>query len=449
MAYLKSPLIIHPPVDISVSLQDDNKIIGQMLWDRLGLSEDDFVLTRDILPIIIESNDAKIFQLPWELLYHPTYGFLAQHPNFTLSRKVKNAPKLPLNLQKRPLKILFFSTLPDNLSEEERLAVEREHEIILETLLPYRKKGLVDIQLQNDGRFETFQQLISLQKPDLVFLSGHSSYRNGKGFFLFEDKLGLGIEIDEEHLTSTFVGSSVECVVLSSCQSAQLDQNMLYSGLMMKLVSSGIRHVVGMRESIYDEAGICFAEQFVTQIANKESVVYAVQKAREAIASLPNNVKEHWHLPVIVSQDVSSPLIDWDFIPTPLQREKLNKKLNQIPYPSQYIGRRKEFRMFYNYFYNNKLKKLLVCGEGGIGKTAMVAKFGVILREKGYKVFDHSLKHGEDFDLFLLDIELSLSESAAKKFRLIKERCQDDFCLVHRIANLLLEEYGKIVFKRE
>ena len=50
----------------------------------------------------------------------------------------------------------------------------------------------------------------------MVFLSGHSSYTNGKGYFLFEDRRGLGIQIDEERLNSAFVGSSVECVVLSS-----------------------------------------------------------------------------------------------------------------------------------------------------------------------------------------------------------------------------------------
>jgi tetratricopeptide (TPR) repeat protein len=139
-------------------------------------------------------------------------------------------------------------------------------------------------------------------------------------------------------------------------------------------------------------------------------------------------------------------LVDWDFEPIPPSHEKLNQKLNQILYPNNYIGRRKEFRAFYNYLYSNTLKKLLLHGEGGIGKTAMVAKFGLELRDEGYRVFDYSLKHGGDFDDFLFDIELELSEANAKKFTRIKERCHDQSCVAKRLARLLLSENPKIAF---
>ncbi len=437
--------IINPPTNIIIDTTKSNRAIGEALWSKLNVKEK-LKSTKEILNIIIESDNSQTLQLPWELLYHPTYGFLAQHPNFTLSRKIPNLPNSSTPLEKRPLRVLFFSTLPDDIGEEARLSVEKEQEVVLETLLPFRQEGLVEISVQNDGRFESLKELIEREKPDMVFLSGHSSYADGKGYFLFEDKRGLGIQIDEDELNSAFVGSSVECVVLSSCQSAMADDETLESGLVRSLAFFGIKNVIGMRESIYDEAGVVFAQHFLEQVAKKKSIAFAVQKARDEIHKLENFAQEHWHLPLLISQDINRPLVDWDFEPKAPSFERLNQKLNQILYPSTYIGRRKEFRRFYNYLYSNSLKKLLLYGEGGIGKTAMVAKFGVELRTEGYKVFDYSLKHGGDFDDFLLDIELELNETNSRKFALIKERCSDEVCVVQRLTKLLLSEHKKVAF---
>ncbi len=299
-------LIIKPSKDITLKKIDSKKTdfkkaMGEELWKSLNLASDSITLSRDIFSLVIESSDPEILQLPWELLYHPSYGFLAQHLNFTLSRKIPNLPELVTPLEKRPLKVLFFSTLPDDIGEEERLAVEKEQEEVILALLEPKAKGLVEISMPNDGRFESLKTLIERDKPDMVFLSGHSSYKEGKGSFSFEDKRGLEVNIDEKTLNSAFVGSSVECVVLSSCQSAQGSDENLESGLLMSLAFSGIKNVIGMGESIFDEAGIVFAKNFMAQVANKKSIAYALQKARHEIFSLENGAKEHWYLPILLS----------------------------------------------------------------------------------------------------------------------------------------------------
>ena len=86
------PCIINPPPNITLDLTQLNHVIGEALWQSLGLELDVFKPTREILDIVIESDNPQTLQLPWELLYHPTYGYLAQHPNFTLSRKIPNLP---------------------------------------------------------------------------------------------------------------------------------------------------------------------------------------------------------------------------------------------------------------------------------------------------------------------------------------------------------------------
>ncbi|NEW60815.1 CHAT domain-containing protein [Sulfurovum sp. bin170] len=401
--------------------EDTLKAVGSKLWNALGIDtefkDQEEKSGREILPIIIESDDTAILQLPWELLYHPKFGFLAKDPRFTLSRSISKTPKLDVSLEKSPLRILYFSTLPDDLKESERLAVENEQVAVLESLLPFIKEGLVELQIPYDGRFESLDRYIKRFEPHLVFLSGHGIYDKGVGYFLFEDKRGLRVEINEQRLTLAFNGSTVECVVLSSCQSAKTESDELNNGLARALAFEGIKNVIGMSESIYEQAGTSFVENFMKVLSGKNAISIALQEARKEISKLEGVVSSHWFLPLLISQDISTPLIDWSFTPKIPSREMTNQKLNQIIFPKLFIGRRCEFREFYNYLYGKELKKLLIYGEGGIGKSALAGKFGLELRHEGYKVFDYSLKHGDDFDSFLMDVEFSLSKERQETYK--------------------------------
>jgi len=430
------------------------KEIGSLLWDAIE-NKEEFKKPKDendteIFPIIIESDDSKIQALPWELLFHNKLGFLATHPRFTLSREIPTLPISQNSIKSRPLKVLFFSTLPDDLQESERLAVEHEQVAVLQSLLPFIKQGLLEIKMPNDGRFETLEHLIKESKPDLLFFSGHSIYHEGKGYSLFEDKRGLQVDIEEEKLASIFIDSSVECVVLSSCQSAQFNSQNLNSGLAQALAFGGVTHVIGMSDSIYDKAGAVFAENFIVNIVEKNPIAQALQKSREEISKIESIEATHWNLPLLISQDIHKPLVDWSFEPKRPSYEQTKQKLNQIDYPQYFIGRRYEFRKFYNYLYDNQLKNLLLYGEGGIGKTSMVAKFALELKNEGYRVFDFSLKRDkkQDWKRFLGNIKIALKHSYNREaFSDIQEAYSDDpEYMATAITELLLDEYPKVVF---
>ena len=474
MKLYSTPFVIKPPKNISnqfSKLKDKEektlKAFGSKLWSTIAIDRDKELIEhkkrsgREILPIVIESNESDVLKLPWELLYHPKFGFLAKNPKFTLSRSLTETTSLDNIPQKTPLRILHFSTLPEELEGSSRLAVEKEQEAVLESLLPFIKEGWVELKISNDGRFESLGRHIEKYKSHLVFLSGHSKYEDGKGYFLFEDKRGSEKFIDEENFTLAFNGSTVECVVLSSCQSAKADSSKLNSGLTRALAFEGIKNVIGMSDSIYDEAGILFAKEFMGNL-KKNAIAIALQKARKKICTLDGNVSSHWFLPILISQNIYNFLVDWEFKPKIPSREITSQKLNQIVFPELFIGRRFEFRKFYNYLYDKKLKKLLIYGEGGTGKSALAGKFGLELRHEGYKVFDVSFslvkksEEGDDeyalrldkkFDNFLMDIKFSLSADGIKKYKEIVETCEEDeACIAKYLIKLLLEENRKIAF---
>jgi hypothetical protein len=116
--------------------------IGTALWKALQLGDAlDKVKQaagQHVLPIIIESSDAAILTLPWETLYHPQYQFLGRSTAFTLSR---HNPGLSINLpdrQQEPLRVLLLASLPDDLSEAQRLDVEAEQAAVQEALAARR-----------------------------------------------------------------------------------------------------------------------------------------------------------------------------------------------------------------------------------------------------------------------------------------------------------------------
>ena len=123
-------LIIKPKLESIPKLEDNLKEYGEKLWNLLDIDKKfekaNNKSGKDILAIIIKSKNASILEIPWELLYHQKYGFFGKHPKFTISREIPSDIKSNFTPQKEPLRILFFSSLPDDLREDERLAVEGE-----------------------------------------------------------------------------------------------------------------------------------------------------------------------------------------------------------------------------------------------------------------------------------------------------------------------------------
>ena len=438
--------------------------VGTLLWQSLDagekLREAKRLAGQGILPIIIESDDAAVHQLPWETLWHPEFGFLAQNKEFTL---VRTSPAISVRMpevEAGPLRILLFTSLPDDLDESDQLQIENEQAGVLEALGPWMRSGYVTLEMPDDGRFKLVEERLQSFKPHLVWLSGHGVFdgdklkERQKGYFLFENSNGFKELVDEERLAGAFSGTAVQALILSACESGQSVSTDLSNGLMYALAQRGIPHVVGMRESIFDRAGVQFARGFFEALLEKRGIAEALQQARRAIIQPLREDEEarrydcanlsfgQWCLPMLLSRDAARPLIDWCFTPQPARPENLwNETLDSISLPKRFIGRRRELRAWQRALRDGVAKVLLVTGAGGVGKTAFAGKLVNTLKADGFEVFAFSARPEHDWRDTLRQMEESLDKDNIARYNDIQQKYSDAVRRAPGLLKLLIQQF--------
>jgi len=421
------------------------------------------------LAIIVQSQDAAVLALPWESLFHPEFGFLAREQGFSLSRRLAEAsPDLPA-LEDAPLRILLFTCLPDDLAEGNRLRVEDEQAAAFESLIELERSGKAILEMPDDGRLETFKSYLSEFKPHLVYLSGHGQFNHEPhndrawGEFLFENEHGNSQLVPEQELSKCFEAQrSVQCCVLSACLSARQHPAYLHHGLSQSLHRAGVPHVIGMRESIFDLAGISFARSLLHALANQRPLAEALQQARAAItnplsdsplfdAASPEHREAsfgQWSLPQLYSHDLFRPLHGQDFVPQPRHLAHKSEMIGMVSQPQRFIGRRRKLRQLQRKIRQGDFRSLLITGAGGMGKTALAGKLVRTLQKQGNRVFAFSLRPEHDWQDVLLEMRLALKGEAKQTFKEIQTEGLDVAKEAHWLLKLLLEQMpgGVVLF---
>ena len=436
-----------------------------------------------ILSVIIESDAADAQALPWETLYHPALGFIGKHAGLTLTRRIRQHPERTLSpelvegakrqlkepLDKGPLRVLLFTSLPDDVNPETgRLNVEEEQAQVQEALLPWISKGLAQLEMPDDGRFATLQDWLKRFQPHVLFLSGHGNFHHEPhtgeapyGEFFFESETGNGQKIKEHEIAQALVGMGVQAVVLSACESSKAASDALTNGLAQRLSALGIPHVIGMRESILDRAGIQFARALCDELARRERMDIALQAARIAIQTPLKDISRReagmgaaeelslgqWCLPMLLSANPHQPLIDWDFPPQASDARVFNQRLDTVSLPARFVGRRAEMRRYKSDLLNGKLQKLLITGPGGQGKTSLAGKLALDLQKQGWRVFAWSARPENQWQDFERDLALALDEARVNKYERFRLGSENGAQRARYLLSLLLEQFdGRVVF---
>lgn len=445
--------------------EDDLKSFGLSLWQALDLTDDFDQAHKEarakILPVIIESDNAAIQQLPWEALYHPEQGFLGKSPGFALSRQFNAETADQGKLETGPLRVLLFTSLPDDLDAETgRLDVEEEQARVQEALMPWIAKGMIQLEMPDDGRFSTLKQLLKDVEPHLLFLSGHGKFHHQPhsgqapyGTFLFESESGKCEPVPDTDIAKALIGSQVLCMVVSACESGKAASDALSNGLARQLVQKGIPYVIGMRESILDRAGTLFARHFCDAIARKERIDVALQQARIAITTPLNGLARReddakglselslgqWCLPMLIQRDPRMLIIDWEFTPQP-PAKPINQSLQSISLPPRFIGRRSELRQLKSRINRGQLHQLLITGPGGQGKTSLAGKLAKDLQQRGYEILAWSAEIQNSWRDFVFELEFQLSKDNVKRYDRMVVRCVDETEKAELLLRLLLKQ---------
>jgi CHAT domain len=400
--------------------------VGMALWQALNL---DIHLTSQAL--LIEQTGNTLDDLPWECLYHPQHGFLAQQSSYTLSRRLKGNYAFP-NPPFGPLNILLWTAQPDKLRPPQaRLDLEGEQTAMRIALEPFIAAGWVNFYAPDDGRFSSLVEILQQFSWQVVLLSGHSLLQPVEqpqmAGFIFEDETGEGEFITADRLASIFQASAVQCVVIAACQSAY--SLATPTNLVMPLVQAGIPHVIGMRERLLDRAGQVFIQTLCVALAQQARLDIAVQQARRAMTALlsPNETWCHphksslvdpsvgqWCLPMLISRDPTQPLLNWHFCPQPRLPSFIG---NSIPLSPLFLGRRRELRTLGTALRTGTIRYLFIHGHGGVGKTALAHRLTLPLIQQHYRVLVYQANQGTTF-LAVLAQARGLSTATALKILL-------------------------------
>lgn len=456
--------------DGHVVTDDDLQIMGRNLWNGLSAgAQGAFEAARKeagekILSVVIYSDAADVQALPWETLFHPTYGFIGKNPDFTLTRR-SSVQEATGGLDQGPLRVLLFTSLPANVDpERSRLKVEEEQAEVQAALLPWIAQGLVTLEMPDDGRFSTLQNLLKEFQPHMLFLSGHGNFHHmphaneAYGEFFFEDEAGDSVGVKEEVIADALRGTGVQAVILSACESGKAASDELSNGLTRKISAAGIPHVVGMREAIYDVAGIQFARALCDSLARQERMDVALQAARIAIQTPFKDVARasssigdelsygQWCLPLLISSAPSRALIDWDFTPREVAARAVSQKINTVVMPARFIGRRAEMRKYKNSLLAGKIHSLLITGPGGQGKTSLAGKLALDLQAHGYRLFAWSARPENSWRDFELEMEQTLDRPRVDRYDKFLPRAENESARAQFMLDLLLEQFnGRVV----
>ncbi|MGB2682852.1 MAG: tetratricopeptide repeat protein, partial [Candidatus Competibacter sp.] len=302
--------------------------------------------------------------------------------------------------------------------------------------------------------------LLREQEFHLVFLSGHGKFNADPllgetgAWFLFEGADGRGDPVEGKELAQAFSGTAVQAVVLSACQSGKSASADLGSSLAVRLLHVGLPHVVGMRESILDVAGIHFAHALCEALGRQERLDVALQAARSAIAESPtltgprkdvSGATEQswgqWCLPLLYSRDPAQALIDWQFQPVPPQMPlERYHEIAGMPLPAAFIGRRRELRELGQLVCGNRPGQCLLTGAGGQGKTSLAGRLAQRLEARGWLVRAYTARRESSWGDFVNELLFCLQKPLSEQIDKALSRCRTEADKARLIARALLQQ---------
>lgn len=471
-------------------LQRENRL-SAMIYDHffkaeIGAVVRDFIVLlqkRKIseLVLAVASEDAAVRQLPWEMVIEKCFTPIdsrRQHlanDNFSLIRTLESSLEgfnmAAAKTDFAPLKLLFITALPENLSEHNKmLEIEDEQRKLIEAIGEYEatgtKQSKIVIEFIDTASLGEINEALKNRKHDIVHISGHGSFDKAvkQGILYLENEDG-----EEERVTGAALGemlrghNCIKLLMLSACETAVAGEK----DVTEQLVGSGIPTIVGMRFTVTDLGAKQFTNAFygalakgrsITQAlsAGREKLWEAVEEKRNANPNIAALYPAEWFTPVVYQNQYTENLIKADGFNT----ETYNRFYPKISFIkgkySRLIGEgfigRKSYRI--------QLRKALkthqhAClhGLGGLGKTALAEAFAHNYHQRfGYASMIFRGKHEINEAAILENLLDSYKETNPKEtvYKKIKALIESDAPFTEKLdvlfANYLSKNKTILIF---
>ncbi len=272
----------------------------------------------ECLTIALQNLPPNLERLPWELMFDMEKGlYLIKQPRFSIVRlpstlsgnqRLKSAPPLRvLVMLSNPIYGPSFTALDGKWYKAEVEYPLTDHLAHYDAIIDVQRevgKDLVQFKILRKVTKKVLKAALQ-SEYDILYFCGHSFIDPDKcePFLLLEDGTPLrrGVALNIEELCDLLRPSSIRVVVLSSCRSATIaDELESRSGRGAARVIAelpNIDAVIGMQSEIPLYAATAFDFAFLKHVVRWQPLSSCLHEARFAISSILEN-RPDWALPV-------------------------------------------------------------------------------------------------------------------------------------------------------
>jgi len=334
--------------------------------------------TEGQLALAIHADAASLWRLPWEYM-HDSTDFVCLNGQMQLKRVLEAVTPLTPAPFPLPLRTLIVIASPH---DQEPLDVERELDVMMETLDEVVNTGLIQMDILNDATLPALQHALTQNTYHVLHYIGHGKYSNNqKGFLCFQNVAGNTEPVTARHLKSHLKAApSLRLVALSACQSAQIGVLDAFDNVAAGLLQAGLPAVLAVPTSLQDESAIALARALYTALAEGATVIESVYHARQALYDVDNlraggQRRFDWGVPALYARTTNLRLVDATLspvVPTISTPDTL-QEIGGLVVPSVFVGRQDALQTLRGAL-RNSVKTLYLWGAAGIGKSTLTAR---------------------------------------------------------------------------
>lgn len=255
------------------------------LYDRLRNSS-------KVRLTLLLGEEPELLSIPWEFLYRQSL-FLAAQRSSPIVRELETAAARHDRTVDGRLRMLGVVSSPTGLPQLDVVGEVTKVDGALRDVqdrvdvewLGVRRDPTTGEMVREPCTFTMLREKLRDSSFHILHFVGHSAFENGESSLFLTTDTG-GVDQVSATKLAQLLGdqSSLQLVVLNSCEGARTTADDPFAGIATKIVQQGCGAVVAMQFEITDEAAKKFAGEFYTSLVDRHLAVdQAMAEARKAI----------------------------------------------------------------------------------------------------------------------------------------------------------------------